>query len=123
MVFVAHQLSLVAQVADHVAVMYLGEIVEQGPTASIFSDPQHPYTKALLAAHPRPDPNAPRPGVLPVMLPLRRNCRPAVAFGHGAFAEDICAEERPVLEPVAVGWSVACHIRPFGIQPSARELE
>ncbi len=54
MLFVAHQLSVIAEVCDRVAIMHLGEIVEIGPTAEVFHSPQAPYTRTLLAAHPRP---------------------------------------------------------------------
>jgi ABC-type glutathione transport system ATPase component len=57
MIFVAHQLSIIAQTADHVAIMHRGRVVEQGSVADIFRTPQHVYTKALLAAHPEPDPD------------------------------------------------------------------
>ena len=57
MIFVAHQLSIIAQTADQVAIMYRGKVVEQGPVANVFSHPSDPYTKALLAAHPEPDPD------------------------------------------------------------------
>jgi ABC-type dipeptide/oligopeptide/nickel transport system ATPase component len=52
--FVAHQLAVIAEVADRVAVMNLGRLVEVGETAAVFGNPQHEYTKALLAAHPQP---------------------------------------------------------------------
>jgi ABC-type glutathione transport system ATPase component len=53
-IFIAHQLAVIAEVADRVAIMHEGRIVETGPTPRVFTAPQHPYTVALLAAHPRP---------------------------------------------------------------------
>ena len=62
--FIAHDLRLVEHVCSRVAVMFLGKIVEMGPTTSLFAAPQHPYTRALLSAIPVPDPDAPRNRVL-----------------------------------------------------------
>jgi oligopeptide/dipeptide ABC transporter ATP-binding protein len=111
LVLVSHDLSVVRQVADRVAVMYLGRIVEIGATETVWANPQHPYTEALVAAIPRPD----GAGVLPVDLPgdvpdpanPPSGCR---FHPRCPIAVDSCSEVDQQLLPVA-GREIACHIR------------
>lgn len=113
MIFVAHQLSVIAQTADRVAIMYLGRIIELGPVAVVFGDAQHPYTRALLAAHPQPDPDqrltiAFQPGSTGV--DLTRGCH---YRERCPYTEPVCESEDPPLAPAGAGHVVACIPRPF----------
>jgi len=83
--FIAHDLRLVEHICSRIAVMFLGRIVEMGPTASLFASPQHPYTRALLSAIPIPDPDAPRQRI--VLDPTSMNRDAAlreISAGHFA---------------------------------------
>ena len=64
MLFVAHDLAVVDYLCDEVVVMYLGRVMERGPTSEVYARPRHPYTRALLSAAPVPDPRAPRSRIL-----------------------------------------------------------
>lgn len=110
--FVSHDLSVVRQVADEVAVMYLGRIVETGPAERIYGDPRHPYTRALLDSVPAPDPagretrrRAPLGGDVPSPADPPSGCRFRTRC---PFAEERCAAEEPVLRDVDGGLT-ACH--------------
>ena len=106
---IAHDLPLIGHVADRVIVMYLGSVVEEGPTESLISAPQHPYSKALLQAAPSPDPAARRePIVLKGEPPSPLHIPAGCPFHPRCFkAQDRCQRETPSLDAHGPG-KVAC---------------
>jgi oligopeptide/dipeptide ABC transporter ATP-binding protein len=111
--FISHDLSVVEHIADRVAVMYLGTIVEVGDRDQIWRNPQHPYTKALLAAAPIADPRAARArhrtvlqGELPSPLDAPRGCP---FHSRCPIVQDRCRKDLPALRVVAGGARAACH--------------
>jgi len=109
--FVAHDLGVVAHVSHRVAVMYLGRIVELASRDQVFSTPAHPYTRALLAAAPQPDPTAPRI-VPPVGEPPSRIAPPSGCAFHTRCPSAMphCAQQTPSLRDIGEGRLVACHL-------------
>jgi len=111
--FISHDLSVVEHISDHIGVMYLGTIVETGPKEVIFSNPQHPYTKALLSSIPIPDPKLRREriilqGDLPSPVNPPTGCR---FHTRCPIATDICkVTEPPVVQCTSSEHFAACHL-------------
>ncbi len=111
LLFITHDLSLIAQVADYVAVMYAGKIVEYGPLDKVYNEPLHPYTKALLEAIPRLYGEKKRLRGIPGTPPDLRNPPPGCRFHPRCpYADEICKKEEPELRNVGEGRLVACHL-------------
>lgn len=111
--FISHNLSVVKHISDRIAVMYLGKIVELTDYKSIFSNPLHPYTQALLSAIPIPKYGLKReriilPGDVPSPIDPPIGC---VFCGRCSYKMPICEEVRPTLEDRGSGHFVACHLK------------
>lgn len=112
MVLITHNISLIRHVADRVAVAYLGRIVEEGPTQALLTSPAHPYTAALIAAQPHPDPERRRTappllGETPSLLARPKGCE---FRGRCPMAMEICATDAPQPRTLGDGRSLRCHL-------------
>jgi oligopeptide/dipeptide ABC transporter ATP-binding protein len=121
-IFISHDLSVVRYLADRIGVMYLGKLVETGPSESIYASPVHPYTAGLLEAVPEPDPVRERAknsavitGDLPSALTPPSGCRFRTRCPR---AQDRCAAEEPLPRRFGTGHLAACH---FPLEPVADE--
>lgn len=112
LIFISHALSIVRHMSDRVAVMYLGSIMELADSLTIYDDPRHPYTKALIAAIPKPDPSKraeripftgeiPSPINLPSGCPFHLNCPEKI---------EKCSVEKPEYKMIKPGHYCACHL-------------
>ncbi len=112
LIFITHDLSVVNHFSDDIAVMYLGKLVEKAPAEELFSNPIHPYTKALLSAIPRPTIDKKVEKIIlkgEITSPI--NPEPICRFANRCnYAEDNCRKFEPVLEETSSGHFVACHI-------------
>jgi oligopeptide/dipeptide ABC transporter ATP-binding protein len=121
---ITHDLSTVEHICDRAVVLYLGRIAEQGPVGQLFGDPEHPYTRALMAAIPYPDParrlrTATVAGEIPSPIDPPPGCR---FHTRCPVAIDRCRVHEPSLEPYGPGHLAACHVsrmRRDGIEPVA----
>ena len=111
--FIAHDLAVVEHISDYIAVMYLGRIVEYTDKKTLFTNPQHPYTEALLSAVPIPDPAIKRKKIIlqgDVPSPIKPP--PGCHFHTRCpYAEERCRIEEPELKEIRPGHVVACHLR------------
>jgi oligopeptide/dipeptide ABC transporter ATP-binding protein len=114
LVFIAHDLSMVRYISDRMAVMYLGSLVELGPSNEVYFRPQHPYTQSLIASNPQADPKSERhrehvvmKGEIPSPVNLKQGCRFA---GRCPKALPVCAGTDPVWREVKKDHFVACHL-------------
>jgi len=110
LILITHDLSIISEICDWVAVMYAGKIVEYGPVELVYESPQHPYTRGLLAAVPSVKGKKRRlesiPGAPPDLLSPPTGCR---FHPRCKYAEKMCMEEEPPLEKLEDGRFVACH--------------
>ena len=109
---ISHSLTVVEHISDRIAVLYLGEIVEQGPCGSVFAKPSHPYTQALFSSTPVPDPNHQRQrvnliGTVPNIAKPPTGCR---FHTRCPEAMEICREVKPKSHTIADQHTSACHL-------------
>ena len=111
---ISHDLSMVRHLSDRILVMYLGEVVEESTAQELYTHPLHPYTKALIAAIPIPDPKVERArprSVLQGQVPSPVDPPPGCRFaGRCPYATDRCRAEKPELCDMGGGHRVACHL-------------
>lgn len=110
-IFISHDLSVVKHLSDRVGVMYLGSLVELADKDEIYNNPQHPYTKALMAAIPQPDPKLKSEmksieGEIPSNVNVPSGCK---FHPRCPFAKDICSQKVPEVKEIKPGHMVQCH--------------
>uniref|UniRef100_UPI00316AC573 ABC transporter ATP-binding protein n=1 Tax=Devosia epidermidihirudinis TaxID=1293439 RepID=UPI00316AC573 len=119
--FITHDLSMVRHISDRIGVMYLGKIVELASNTDLYRRPSHPYTQALLASIPVPDPTATRPsepmrGEIPSPMHIPTGCRFRTRC---PMATELCASTEPALKDIGGGHLAACHYAGDAVTPRA----
>jgi oligopeptide/dipeptide ABC transporter ATP-binding protein len=124
LMLISHDLGVVGDIADEVAIMYAGRIVERGGVDAVFDAPHHPYTHGLLASLPQIDCNVDKlaaiPGSLPSLAARPQACRFHPRCVH---AQDICRRDEPQLRPVDSGAVAACHFAETAVTAERAEVE
>ncbi|TQR21435.1 ABC transporter ATP-binding protein [Psychrobacillus vulpis] len=110
--FISHDLGVVRHISDRIGVMYLGKLVEESPTDELYTNPLHPYTKALLSAIPVPNPFVKREkikliGEIPSPVNPPSGC---VFHTRCPFAMDVCKQDEPIMKTLDLEHKVACHL-------------
>ncbi|MCR5289668.1 MAG: ABC transporter ATP-binding protein [Treponema sp.] len=114
-IFISHDMGVISEMSDSVAVMYAGKLIEYGSANDIFSNPQHPYTKALQQAIPRPDVDVAELETIPGMVPLLHQIPAGCVFAPRCrFADERCTANRPQEIPMGCRGSACFH--PLGTQ-------
>jgi oligopeptide transport system ATP-binding protein len=122
-IWITHDLGVVAGLADRVVVMYAGYIVEEAPVKELYLDPRHPYTVGLLGSLPRLDEDRPHKlssieGLPPDLIDFPTGCP---FYARCNYRIDVCAREMPPLETVGVGHKAACHVDVTTAQPTTED--
>ena len=109
---ITHNLAMIRHVADRIAILYLGRLIETGPTRAVFANPKHPYTRSLIASEPQPDPRKRRTdlairGEIPSLLRRPTGCE---FHTRCALAMDHCRTVAPELRQITPARSVRCHL-------------
>ncbi len=115
LILITHDLAVVSQVTQNIAVMYAGRVVETGPTAQVIAEPQHPYTQGLIAALPQSSGHGERLNQIPGMMPTLKDIPKGCAFNPRCpHVMDVCKGQVPGLRPGKNGNLAACFLYPEG---------